>query len=481
VTAATVTAVRAAVDRLVAVGARAGVAIDAVSAEAAALSAAASRSAAGAAESWSEVFGAQQGGYAAAVRAGAGFADRPTPVLKDLIGADPDVAGDYAAALADVASASCSLGAPDLGAVAAASVIASAQLAALPLPAQPAAIPTAPALPPAGPTITGPEVVTNPGAAPAAAAAAAAASAVAAEKPAIPEKSLDELLADLDALVGLDEVKTEVRRQAEVLRVAKLRTAAKLRDPAITRHLVFVGNPGTGKTTVARLVAQIYRAVGVLPKGQLIETDRSALVAGYVGQTALKTAEVAKSALGGVLFIDEAYALADDDFGTEAIETLVKAMEDHRDELVVIVAGYPGPMQGFIDANPGLASRFRLTMTFADYTDQQLEQIFTAIVEGSDFTPAEGCLDRLRAILTVTPREPGFGNGRFCRNLFEAAVVRQAWRLRDHQEPTVEQLRELTADDLGEIPDTVHPPETDPAGESLPVEQPSGPATNEAT
>jgi hypothetical protein len=190
----------------------------------------------------------------------------------------------------------------------------------------------------------------------------------------------------------------------------------------------------------------------------LVESDRSSLVAGYVGQTALKTAEVCAKAVGGALFIDEAYGLADDQFGDEAIETLVKQMEDHRDELVVIVAGYPGPMEEFIDANPGLASRFRLTLTFDDYTDDQLVQIFTKITSEADFSPTDETIKRLRQILTLTPRDAGFGNARFVRNLFEAAVVRQAWRLRTVADPTIEQLRELTPDDLGELPDTVHPP-----------------------
>ena len=162
---------------------------------------------------------------------------------------------------------------------------------------------------------------------------------------------------------------------------------------------MFVGNPGTGKTTVARLVAGIYRALGVLPQGQLVETDRSGLVAGYVGQTALKTIDVVKSALGGVLFVDEAYALAGDDFGSEAINTLVKAMEDHRDDLVLIVAGYPDEMEVFIRSNPGLSSRFRTTITFADYSDDELVAIFASMCKDADFTPTPECTTRLRARL----------------------------------------------------------------------------------
>jgi len=263
-------------------------------------------------------------------------------------------------------------------------------------------------------------------------------------------RTVDELLAELDALIGLQRVKREVHRQVAILRVDKLRTEAGMRNATITRHLVFTGNPGTGKTTVARLVSGIYQALGLLSKGQLIEVDRSELVAGYLGQTAVKTAEVVASALGGVLFIDEAYSLTGDQYGTEAVDTLVKEMEDRRNDLVVIVAGYPAPMLIFVSANPGLSSRFRTTIEFDDYTDDELVQILTVLAEGADFELTPDALTRFRELLAATPRGSTFGNGRFARNTLEAAIGRHAWRLRDVETPTTEQLRQLVPEDLDE-------------------------------
>ena len=271
------------------------------------------------------------------------------------------------------------------------------------------------------------------------------------KEPEPPAKTVEELLAELDALVGLGDVKAEIHRQAAVLRVEGLRKDAGLRSPTITRHLIFDGNPGTGKTTVARLVAGIYRALGLLTKGQLVEVDRSELVAGFLGQTAIKTAEVVASAVGGVLFIDEAYSLSGDQYGTEAIDTLVKEMEDKREDLVVIVAGYPVPMAVFIGQNPGLESRFRTIIDFPDYTDDELVQIFQVMATDAEYDAGDEVLERLRVILAGVERGPRFGNARYVRNLLEAAIGRQAWRLRDVEKPTVAELRTLVADDLDPI------------------------------
>ncbi len=256
-------------------------------------------------------------------------------------------------------------------------------------------------------------------------------------------------------------MKGEIHRQAAVLRVEGLREEAGLKSTTITRHMIFNGNPGTGKTTVARLVAGIYRALGLLSKGQLVEVDRSELVAGYLGQTAMKTAEVVASAEGGVLFIDEAYSLSGDQYGTEAIDTLVKEMEDKRDDLVVIVAGYPLPMEVFIAQNPGLSSRFRTTIDFADYSNDELVAIFEVMAKSAEYDVDPAVLDRLLELLLGVERGPTFGNARYVRNLLEAAIGRHAWRLRDIDAPTLEQLRLLVADDF-DVPTPLDPPDVIP-------------------
>jgi len=211
---------------------------------------------------------------------------------------------------------------------------------------------------------------------------------------------------------------------------------------------VVTGNPGTGKTTVARLVARIYAAVGLLATGQLVEVDRAGLVAGYVGQSEQRTADVVVSAVGGVLFIDEAYALVGDTFADNVVDTLVKAAEDRRDDMVIILAGYTEPMADFLDANPGLASRFATVIEFEDYTDDELVEIFCSMAAQADYAYAPGVLDALRAGLSGAVRDESFGNARFVRNIFEDAVSQHAWRLRDVAAPSVEELRTLVPDDI---------------------------------
>ncbi len=266
-----------------------------------------------------------------------------------------------------------------------------------------------------------------------------------------PTRTIEELLAELDELVGLQVVKTEVRRLTSMLQVQRMRAAKGLAVYETSHHLVFTGNPGTGKTTVARLLSQIYRALGVVTTGHLVETDRSALVAGFVGQTAAKTLAVLEAALGGTLLIDEAYALArggDNDFGREAIDTVVKFMEDHRDDLAVIAAGYPTEMTTFIDANPGLKSRFTRTLHFADYTVDELVEIFVKLGAKHEYTASDGALAVVQAMIASEPRDRGFGNARYVRNLFEEAVARQAERVAALDEPDAEQLTTFVAKDI---------------------------------
>ena len=259
--------------------------------------------------------------------------------------------------------------------------------------------------------------------------------AAAQEKKQEPEKTLEELMAELDGLIGLDGVKREVRTLTNLIKVRAMRKQHDLKVMDMSFHMVFTGNPGTGKTTVARLVAKIYKQLGFLSKGQLIETDRSGLVAGYVGQTAGKVTEVVNSALGGILFIDEAYALArkgmENDFGREAIDTLVKLMEDHRDDLVVIVAGYTDEMHDFLTANPGLISRFNKYIDFPDYTDEELMEILAMNAKRQGYAVDEGAQKVVRGMLSAMTlgERMDFGNARGMRNTLEKLVQEQANRL----------------------------------------------------
>lgn len=277
------------------------------------------------------------------------------------------------------------------------------------------------------------------------------------------DKSLEELLAELDNLVGLEQVKKDIHTLINFVKINKIRAERGLKQADVSCHLVFSGNPGTGKTTVARLLAKLYQKIGVLSQGHLVEVDRSGLIAGYLGQTAIKTAEVIEEAMGGILFIDEAYSLAADDqdsYGKECISTILKAMEDHRDDFIVIVAGYDNLMHQFIDSNPGLRSRFNKYFHFPDYTGEEMEKIFLLQCRSNGYEICAEAQELLRVHFDkmYAQRDDNFGNGRDVRNVFENIINVQANRLAMDPDLTTEELVELTSEDVKKVIDTVTTP-----------------------
>jgi TM2 domain-containing membrane protein YozV/SpoVK/Ycf46/Vps4 family AAA+-type ATPase len=267
------------------------------------------------------------------------------------------------------------------------------------------------------------------------------------------DNSLDDVLAELNSLIGLEVVKSEIRKLIDFIKIQKARGKTGLKTSPISYHIVFTGNPGTGKTTVARIVAKIYKHLGILSKGHLVETDRSGLIAEYSGQTAVKTNKTVDSALDGVLFIDEAYALVGenkDDFGKEAVATLIKRMEDDRSRLVVILAGYTGEMATFIDTNPGMQSRFNRYIDFPDYSSDELFAIFESRCQKSEYRLTLGASRKVKALLkeAYSQRDKTFGNARLVRNLFEKTIERQAGRIAKVAELNKDILTEIREEDI---------------------------------
>ena len=277
--------------------------------------------------------------------------------------------------------------------------------------------------------------------------------------PELDQARIDEIMSELNQLVGLKTVKEEIFRLVDLLRVQRMRSEVGLQNKGTSRHMVFYGNPGTGKTTVARLLADIYRELGLLPTGQLVEVDRSGLVGGYVGQTAIKTSEVIDQAMGGVLFIDEAYTLTankgQNDFGQEAVDTILKAMEDYRDQMIVIVAGYTELMKEFLETNPGLKSRFNYFIEFPDYTPEELVAILELQCKKNEYTLSEEAKEKAVRIFTerCANKPENFANAREVRNFMEKAMLNHAGRVTKlpKKARTKKVLSQLEAEDLGEL------------------------------
>lgn len=271
------------------------------------------------------------------------------------------------------------------------------------------------------------------------------------------QEHLEQLLEELNTLIGLDGVKEEVNSLINLIKVRKMREKFNMPVMDMSYHMVFTGNPGTGKTTVARIVANIYKELGLVSKGNLVETDRAGLVAGYVGQTAIKVTETVEKAIGGVLFIDEAYSLTNNtngnDFGNEAIDTLVKLMEDHRDDLVVIVAGYTKEMEVFLKANTGLISRFNKFIEFKDYTEQELIDILKMMVNKSAMEIDEEAISYVVKQLDKMTKtaKSRFGNARGIRNVFEKIITNQANRIVTYENPSIDQLQQIIYDDVVDV------------------------------